>query len=84
MRALPVFVAAVIAACGSMQVSGGAAVDPVLAALIPPDTVLLAGIRMEPLKSTPLYKQIVATRARADLDDFARRTSFDPRKDVRE
>jgi len=83
MRGVLLAASLVLAACWDAQV-GGVRVDPALAALLPGDTVMLAGVRMDTLRTTPLYQKLVAGQRLADLDDFAARTRFDPRKDVRE
>jgi hypothetical protein len=70
-----------ILACCSAQ-TGGGRVDPVLAALVPADTFLLAGIRMSDLRATPLYVKMLAQDLNGTLDDFAKNTNFDIRKDV--
>jgi hypothetical protein len=70
-----------ILACSSAQ-TGGARVDPVLAALVPADTVLLSGIRMSELRTTPLYVKMLSQNLNSTLDDFAKNTNFDIRRDV--
>jgi len=45
---------------------------------------MLAGIRMDAVRGTPLYQKFVANRSLPALDDFARESGFDPRRDVRE
>ena len=72
---------AMFAACSSAQ-TGGGRVDPVLGSLVPPDTFLLAGIRMSELRLTPLYRKTLGEDLNATLDDFAKNTNFDVRKDV--
>ncbi len=69
--------------CGSAD-SGPVRVDPALAALAPPDAVFLGGVRMEALRATPLYKKWVENKPQPFLDDFARETGLDPRRDVTE
>jgi hypothetical protein len=81
MRALLLAVPLMIAGCGSAQIGGGR-VDPVLAALVPADTVLLSGIRMSELRTTPLYVKMLSQDFNGTLDDFAKNTNFDIRKDV--
>jgi hypothetical protein len=54
----------------------------VLAALVPADTFLLSGIRMSELRTTPLYAKTLSRDLNSTLDDFARNTNFDIRKDV--
>jgi len=60
----------------------GPKIDPALAGLIPPDTVLLAGIRVEALEKTPIYQKFLAHRPLPQIDDFAARTGVNPRKDL--
>lgn len=71
----------VLAGCKSSQ-SGSARVDPVLAALVPGDTIMLFGVRMAEVRSTPIYSQLMTQDRLSYLDDFAKNTKFDPRKDV--
>ena len=59
-------------------------VDNVLAQLIPPDSTSLFGARMEEVKATPLFQKLAAQQKLPQLDDFARETGFDPRRDVRD
>ena len=70
----------VILACSSAQTGGR--VDPVLAALVPADAFLLSGIRMSEVRTTPLYAKMLSQDLSSTLDDFARNTNFDIRKDV--
>jgi hypothetical protein len=72
-----------LTACNSAQ-TGRTGIDPTLAALVPPDATMLSGIRMEAVRTTPLYRKMMASKALPQLDDFARQTGFDPRRDVRE
>jgi len=71
-----------LACCGPAPT--GTRVDPVLAALAPPDAVMLAGVRMDAVRPTALYQKLLAGKLLDQLDDFARETGFDPRRDVRE
>lgn len=59
-------------------------VDNVLAQMVPADSVGLIGMRMEQLKSTPLFQKLVAQEKIPQLDEFARESGFDPRRDVRD
>jgi hypothetical protein len=83
MRAALLAFALAVAGCSSAQL-GSSRVDPALAALAPADSIWLAGVRMAEIRSTPLYQKMVAQQRVTELDDFARRTGFDPRKDVQE
>jgi hypothetical protein len=60
------------------------AVDNVLERMVPPGTTGLVGARMELIRQTPLYRKLVESRSLPQLDEFARSTGFDPRRDVRE
>jgi hypothetical protein len=74
---------AALTACNSAG-SGHTSIDSTLAALIPPDTTMLAGVRMDAVRGTPLFQKLIAGRSLPQLDDFARNSGFDPRRDVRE
>lgn len=81
MKKLLVVVAALaLAAC--KKTSGGALVDPALSVLVPADTTMLVGIRVEDLLKTPIYKKYLADRTLAPLDDFSKQFAIDPRKDI--
>jgi hypothetical protein len=69
--------------CNSAEL-GRTGVDATLAALVPADATMLAGARMDVIRSTPLYKKLLAQKRLEQLDEFAQRTGFDPRRDVRE
>lgn len=61
----------------------GVFVDPAFGTLVGPDTKLLAGIRLDKIRETPVYKKL---GGQLDLDRrlnlFSRRTGLDPRKDL--
>jgi hypothetical protein len=69
-----------LTACAHKQ--EGAKVDPSLNTLVPSDTVLLAGTRLEALLKTPIYQRNFAQRQFPQIDEFAQRTGLDPRKDL--
>jgi hypothetical protein len=83
LSALILTISLMVAGCGSAQ-TGRTSIDPALAALAPADSTMLAGVRMESIRSTALYRKLVASQALARLDEWARETGFDPRRDVRE
>ena len=56
--------------------------DPAFGPLIPPDATLLAGIRLEKIRATPLYKQYQDKLPLAMLDQFKEKTGLDPRRDI--
>jgi hypothetical protein len=59
-------------------------VDNVLERMVPPGSTSLVGGRMDLIKRTDLYRKLVATQSLPQVDEFARDTGFDPRRDVRE
>lgn len=60
----------------------GPKIDPALYLLIPPDTVMLAGTRLDSIETTDVYKKYLAQRGLPQIDDFAKQTGIDPRKDL--
>ena len=56
--------------------------DAALDTLVPGDTVLLVGTRLESLLKTPVYQKFFATRTIPQIDEFADRIGVDPRKDL--
>src|SRR5437870_963166 len=69
--------------CNSAQ-TGRSRIDPTLVAFAPSDAVMLTGVRMDEVRATPVYQKLLAQKRLEALDNFARETGFDPRKDVRE
>ena len=59
-------------------------VYPALATSIPADTTILAGLQIEKIKQTRLYKKLVEERNIPAIDRFARATGIDIRKNVYE
>lgn len=59
-------------------------VDNVLAQMVPDTATTLVGMRMEQLKATPLFQKMVSQQQLSQLDEFARESGFDPRRDVRD
>jgi hypothetical protein len=59
-------------------------VDNVLINMVPPGSTALVGARMEQIKTTELYRRLMAAQKLDQLDEFAYETGFDPRRDVRE
>jgi len=59
-----------------------ARVDAALAPLLPGDTVALACLRLDRLKSTPFYAKYVAGKRIKALEVLARTTGLDPREDI--
>lgn len=59
-------------------------VDNVLAQMVPADTTTLIGMRMQQIESTTLFRKLVAQGKIPQMDQFARESGFDPRRDVRD
>ena len=58
-------------------------VDPALLALVPRDSVMLAGLKMEKVRETAIYKNYAGlSRIKEPLDAFEKQTGIDPRKDL--
>lgn len=57
-------------------------IDPALAALVPSDTVLLAGARVDHLRETAFYKKHLAARTSSSLEEWVEWIGVDPRRDI--
>ena len=58
-------------------------VDPALLGLVPPDSVFLAGVKMEKVRETAIYKKYADNpRIKGPLDAFEQQTGIDARKDL--
>lgn len=79
-RLLLIFLVALLAGC-NRQPSATVFVDPALATLVPAETVLLAGIRMQKLVETPLWRDYVLKGRVGLVEDFRKRTGLNPEKD---
>jgi len=71
-----------LAGCGSLTRHGP--VDPALAAFIPPDTVALAGARVDQLRATPIYRKLAEENRLPSFDQFRTESGFDPSRDIHE
>jgi hypothetical protein len=56
-------------------------IDPQFSALVPPDTTLLVGLRVEHLVKTPLYQKYLSGKIPV-IDRFARGTGINPEKSL--
>jgi hypothetical protein len=61
---------------------GSVRIDPSLEALVPSDTVFVAGGNVDAVKETPVYQKLLSRVPLPQLDEFARQTGLDPRKDL--
>jgi hypothetical protein len=78
---IPVAACIVLSACGRSTPTT-VRVDPALASLIPSDTAVLVGAKLEKLRETEVYRKHFSEASIPRLDDFARDTGLDPRKDI--
>jgi hypothetical protein len=79
-RKLILLSALALAACN--HATTGVKTDPALETLVPADTVLMVGTRLEALVKTPVYQKYFAGKRFPQVDDFAQRTGLDPTKDL--
>jgi len=73
---------AAIALTGCARKPQQVQIDPSLATLVPPGTVLMVGTRLDGLLKTPVYQKNFAGKQFPQIEDFASRTGLDPRKDL--
>jgi hypothetical protein len=85
MKLFSVIIAAlVLAACAKPIPPGGAHIDPSLLKLIPSDTTILVGGKLDQLRKTQMFEKYVSRVPIEQLDRFAKETGLDPRKDLNE
>jgi hypothetical protein len=81
MRRFGVALTVLLVACSHSPVAGPK-IDPALSMVIPADTVLLVGTRLEAIEKTDVYKKYLAQRSIPQIDAFAKQTLIDPRKEL--
>lgn len=62
--------------------TGSIRIDPTLEALIPADTIFVAGANVDAIRDTPVYQKLLSRAPLPQLDEFTRQTGLDPRKDL--
>jgi hypothetical protein len=77
-----ILLCAVLLASCARKTAVGPKIDPALATLIPEDTTLLVGTRLEALERTPVYQKYLADRTFPQVEEFAKQTGLDPKKDL--
>jgi hypothetical protein len=83
MRRTAIVVSLLMAGCSGSRV-GKVSINEDLIKLIPPDTVSLAGGRMEALRSTDVYKKYYAMRRLPLMEDLRASTGVDPGAELNE
>ena len=80
----PLVVALLILALAGCQArkSESLHIDAALESLVPADTVFVAGADVVAIRDTPAYQKLLGRMPLPQLDEFARRTGLDPRKDL--
>jgi len=77
------FLCAVLLFTGCARKSAvGPKIDLALETLVPDDTTLLVGTRLEALERTPVYQKYLGGRNFPQIEEFARQTGLDPKKDL--
>ncbi len=80
-----VFFSALLAFLFASALAAQPRIDNVLERMVPPGATGLVGAHMDQIKQTEMYRRWSPPReACQQLDEFARETGFDPRRDVRE
>ncbi len=74
--------ALLLGGCSRKAAETSVFVDPQFAALVPPDTTLLVGLRVENLVKTPLYQKYLSGGRIRIIDKFARGTGINPEKSL--
>jgi len=87
-RRLASFLAAVLcflalASCQPKQ-SASLHVSPALESLVPADTVVVLGFNLSALRDTAIYQKLITRVPLPPLEEFAKQTGLDPRKDLSE
>lgn len=67
---------------GCRRGPSNARIDAAISPLIPSDSVVLAGLRLDRLKDTPFFKAYVEGHKIKVLDDFQAKTGLDPTRDI--
>ncbi len=57
-------------------------IDPALESLVPADTIFVVGANLDAIRGTTVYQKLLSRAPLPQLDDFARQTGLDPRKDL--
>jgi hypothetical protein len=57
-------------------------IDPSLEAMVPADTVFVVGANLDAIRETPVYQKLLSRVPLPQLDEFARQTGLDPRRDL--
>lgn len=85
MRAAGVVLCLILAGCGGGKQKSGRTLDASIEKLIPPDTVVLGGVSVQPVLKSPLYARLLAEQKEPEqLREFERATGLDLKRDLSE
>src|SRR6202795_1302564 len=73
---------AVLGGCSRKPAETSVFIDPQFATLVPPDTTLLVGLRVENLVKTPIYQKYMSGGKIPIMCRFARGTGINPEKSL--
>jgi hypothetical protein len=79
---IPIAVALALVLAGCTQTKQTVYIDPSLATLVPRDTEVMMGVRLEKLLKTPVYQKNFAERDLPQIREFSQIVGIDPRKDL--
>ncbi len=71
-----------LTACSPLPTESSVFIDPQFASLIPADTTLLVGLRVENLVKTPIYQKYLSGGKISIIDRIARGTGINPEKSL--
>lgn len=71
-----------LAGCSPLPTETSVFIDPQFASLVPADTTLLVGLRVENLVKTPLYQKYLSGGKISIIDRIARGTGINPEKSL--
>jgi hypothetical protein len=78
-----VTIVALAIACSSCGLKPqGASLDPSLALLIPSDTIAIVAVRLDQLQKTAVYQKYFSQQSIPQIDEFAKQTGIDPRRNL--
>jgi hypothetical protein len=78
---LPLLIAIFLTGCGK-ESSPTVFVDPALAVLVPPDTIFLAGVRVQKMAQTQFWRDYVQKGRVPMMANFQKKTGLNPEKDL--
>jgi hypothetical protein len=78
----PLLLAAALALAACISKPTSLRIDPALATIVPPDTTILVGAKLDKLRDTEIYRKYFQEAKFAPLDEFQKRTGLDARKDL--